>query len=699
MKLKANADQLREDGNLAVRNEEYEKALDLYTKAIEFNFKDYRLYSNRALCYLKLKKPQKALDDCEECVALEPCYSKALQRKAWALHELVQSGSGHLKGCALATAALAFHVDSNAHNREFIKKKFPDLCYDVIHNDSKLEHALHVSPANKTFLLVEGEYSLIIPLLFVDLQIVGLGPRTVLNCTNSFVIGNSTCYLENIVLPRGSAPVICRSQGKTAAIQMSRCTISGGFSSCEDYPECNGGEGCVAASVGKPSRDRTNRFGIPEVSGIGGHPGIQVCDGSIGYIDHCRICECGGGGGLVVGQGSRLFVRNCEVYSNRQAGLEAREGGRLVATANKVYDNGTHGIITGPHTGRSLLHSNKIFENRKEGIIASNSEELVLVDDNEIHHNMAFGLSLDNCQFSISRNKIYENGFWGIHMKSKTSAEVTENTIFSNKCGGMHIGVNYSGRIMIDSNVVRDHCGPWLDFPNVKGSFGDQSTIPAKNPFYFLPPGETEYHSLPPTLNENQVFNNVEGLFHPSGETQPLQSRCSRCSKQLRAKSMNRCPECYIAVYCCRECQDKHWTKHESLCSVLKSRYSTTVELISFAEALRQNHKPLRIFGPHLKGIGKGPRPSRNSRQAFIVKIQTGHLNCHPLQLLRIYDQSLTVDCLTQCPEVFSVIMECGVLGQLNKFVSKKAFFWATFTDGGKKLDIFLNHLAPYQEW
>lgn len=693
----SSANQLRLDGNQAVNSQEYEKGLDLYTRAIEFYSKDYRLYSNRALCFLKLDKPQKALDDCEECLSLNPYNIKALQRKAWALNELVRSGSDHLKGCALATAALAVHLDSNSSNKEIITEKFPNLCFDVINDDTQLENALHSSQANKTLLLVEREYNLMFSLLFNDLQIVGLGPGTALNGRPAFAVCNSKCYLENIVFPRGNPPVGCR--GKTAAIHMSRCTISAGYASCRDYPECNGGHGCIAVSVGKPFCDRTNRFGIPEVSGIKGYPGIQVCEGGVGYIDHCRICECGGGGGLVEGQGSRLFVRNCEIYSNHQAGLEARQGGQLVATENKVYDNGTHGFMTGPHTGRCLLRSNKIFENRQEGIIAVSSKENVVVDGNDIHHNMAFGLSLDNCQFSITQNKIFENGFWGIHCKSKTSAAIKENDIFSNKCGGIQIGLNFSGRITIQSNVVRDHCGPWLDFPDVKEILGDQSTIPTSNPFFYLPPGETEYYSLPPTVKENQEFNNIEGLFHPAEETGRQQSRCSHCFKQLQEKSLKRCPECYIAVYCGKKCLDSHCSKHKFSCTQLKKRYSTTVEFIPLSVVVQESRFLVAMFGPHLKGIGKGPRPNRKSRQAFIVKIQTEHLNCHPLQLLRIYDQSLTVNCYTQSSEVVSVIMECGVLGQANKFTSKKAFFWATFAGGGKKLDIFLNHLAPYQKW
>ena len=155
-----------------------------------------------------------------------------------------------------------------------------------------------------------------------------------------------------------------------------------------------------------------------------------------------------------------------------------------------------------------------------------------------------------------------------------------------------------------------------------------------------------------------------------------------------------KCLGCHIASYCCRECQRKHWPTHKTLCSALKSRYSVTVETIPLVESGKVSE---RTFGTHLKGIGRGPKPKHG--QKFIVKIQTQNLNSHSSQLLTVYDQSLTIDCHIQSPEIFSVIMECGVLGALLKFTSKKAFFWAMLAQEGKNLAIFLDHLAPYQEW
>ena len=690
------ADQLRQEGNQAVHVKEYGKALSLYNKAIELNSTDYRLYSNRALCHLKLSKPKKALEDCEECLSLKPNYGKALLRKVWALDELMKGAKcqDNLKGNAVATAALAHHLDSNAGNRRFINERFTDLDYEVISSDNQLEQALRFRQAPKTLLLREGEYNVSQFLVAgFDTHVVGLGSGAVLNCRQVFVVENATCFFQNVRFPSGNPPLVC--QGGSGIIHLSHCKISAGFSRCQDYPECNGGEGCVAASRGKQICERTLSFGKPLKSGFTGYPGIQVKGGSTMYITLSHIHHCGGGGALVSEKGSRLFVRKCEVYSN-QNGLEAKDGGQLIATENNVYGNSTHGFLIGPDPGCCLISNNKIFENQKEGVYVANNkqEALVTVDGNDIHHNMAFGLSLTDCHLSISNNKIFENGFWGILCITRTSAKIMGNDIFGNKCGGIFIGINFCGKVAINSNVIRDHAGPSLHY--LEGPFPDASTIHESDPHFRLPPGETKFYSYPPTQENNQVFNNTEGLFHPEEAIERLETGCCHCFEKLCQKGVKRCPECYIAVYCGLDCLQNHRQKHKSLCAVLNRRYSTTVDLHKLPKFETEN----RYFGPHLKGIGKCPPPKKKGRHAFIIKVQTTSLNCHPKQMMRVYDQSLAaVHHDIQSSDVFNMVMECGVLGQLNKFTSKKAYFWATFTDGGKKLDIFLSHLAPYQQW
>lgn len=698
---------LREQGNLAVQSKKYEDALELYSTAIGLSASDYRLFSNRALCYLKLAQPQNALDDCQKCLSLNPNYSKALQRKAWALRDLVKRGSGDLLGRQRATLAMTVHFDSRLLREPTFCDMFPGASfpYRKIHNATQLAFALMTRRENETLLLHEGQYDIEEILVFTDIQIVGLGQGVVLTSTKQCFISGARCYFENVFFPKGEFAIICI--GKKAAIHMNHCKISGGRASCEDFPECNGGPGCIAASQGKPVCSRIGKYGDPHsISGVVGFPALEISNGASALIEDCIIHDSGGGGALVTMEGSRLEVRKCEVYRNHQAGLEAREGGKLVAFENRIFDNHYHGVLLGPNSGECDINGNKIFENHREGIFALRNKNKIVIRNNDIHHNRPFGISLDDdSHILISDNNIFENGFWGILAKSRTSANITRNVISGNKCGGIFIGVNYSGRIYVDSNIVRDHSGPWLEFQHIKGSLQVDESVLSRDHVsdvmgLGLPHGEKSFYSKPPILGRNKEFNNKEGMCHPTEVVQRLYSSCTFCRRsRSEVQRFLKCRGCHIASYCCKECQVKHHSTHKTLCIALKSRYSVTVKISTFP-LFRTGDYQIRTFGTHLKGLGTGPKPKRNSRKEFIVKIQTQNLNSHPLQWLAVYDKSLTIDCsLPESPEIFNVIMECGVLGALNKFTSKKAFFYAMFAEKGEKLTVFLDHLAPYQEW
>ena len=689
-------DQLREQGNVAVKNKKYEEAINVYSSAIDLTSHEHRLFANRALCYLKLGQPQQALDDCEKCLLLCPHYSKALQRKAWALQKFVENGSSHLEGQKMAALAVAIQNEPSLSNEKGFWEKFPRVSapFRVIENETQLTFVLMT--AQGTLLLKEGVYNLKRFIIFKDFQIVGLGKEVVLRCTECCLISSATCYFENILFPKGNIGLVCK--GKEADIHMKHCQISGGATSCEDYPECNGGEGCIAASLGKPVCDRTGKFGDSKSkSGVGGFSGVQILDGSFALIEDCAIHDCGGGGALVIGKGSRMDVNKCEVYKNHQAGLEAREGGTLSASQNKIFNSGFHGVLIGPNAGECLITRNKIFENAKEGIYACSNENNIEISENDVHRNGPFGLSLDrNSHLVIRDNKIFENGFWGILAQSRTSAVIKGNLISGNKCGGIFIGVNYSARVHLESNTVRDHGGPWLEYQ--QGSFSlDTTLFEEYSSFLGLPPGEKQIYCKPPILVRNKEFNNEEGMYHPKEVIERCYTGCTFCRRSRSEVSrLIKCPTCHIASYCSRECREKHLATHNTLCSALRSRYAVTVKTFS---QLNPGQAQIRTFGTHLKGIRKGPKPKCDGTEKFIVKIQTQNLNSHPLQTMGVYDKSLTLDCKIQSPEIFSVIMECGVLGKLHKFTSKKVFCWATFAEREETLTVFLDHLAPYQEW
>ena len=595
--------------------------------------------------------------------------------------------------------AVAVHFDSSLRSEKKFCKMFPEvleLSPIEITNETQLAFALMMSKGNETFLLREGKYNLRNFTAFTNLQMVGLGQQVVLNCIESCVLHESKCYFENIAFPKGSSSIIC--QGKDAAIHLNQCECSGGFVSCEDSPECNGGPGCIAASLGKPVCDRTDKFGDPgSESGVAGSPGIQITSGSSAFIENCVIRDCGGGGALVAWEGAYMEVRKCEIHRNHQAGLEARLGGQLVAFKNRVFNNGYHGILIGPNAGECDVNENKVFENAKEGIFVGRTEHKIVVRNNDVHHNRLFGISLqEDPLLLVSNNRIFENGFWGIQAQLRTSAKITRNDISGNKCGGIFINANYSGRVYLDSNIVRDHSGPWLLGEYEEGNaFPVETSLLIDIPGVTPPPrGEKNVYCNPPILHRNKEFNNKEGIYHPRKVVERLHDVCTFCrGSKLEGKRLIKCSTCQIASYCSKECKSEHLHRHKALCNALKSRYSITFDETS----LRLWWTPK--FSIHVKGSGTGPELKLNSRQKFIIKTQTQIHNGHPKQLLYVYDKSRTLDCFIQSPEIFNIIMECGVLGTLTKHTSKKVFFWARFAEGGKKLTIYLDQLAPYQEW
>ncbi|KAF0560690.1 Mitochondrial import receptor subunit TOM70 [Gigaspora margarita] len=78
---------LKDQGNLAFGQKNYQKATKLYTQAITFNQDDPIFYSNRAACYYNTKEYSKVIDDCNSMLKMEPCYVKALNRLAIAYEE------------------------------------------------------------------------------------------------------------------------------------------------------------------------------------------------------------------------------------------------------------------------------------------------------------------------------------------------------------------------------------------------------------------------------------------------------------------------------------------------------------------------------------------------------------------------------------------------------------------------------------
>ncbi|KAI2638984.1 import receptor [Hypomontagnella submonticulosa] len=81
--------QLKNAGNKAYGSKDYNRAIDLYSKAILCK-PDSIFYSNRAACYNALGAWDKVVEDTTAAISLDPTYVKALNRRANAYEHLSQ---------------------------------------------------------------------------------------------------------------------------------------------------------------------------------------------------------------------------------------------------------------------------------------------------------------------------------------------------------------------------------------------------------------------------------------------------------------------------------------------------------------------------------------------------------------------------------------------------------------------------------
>ncbi|KAG0635310.1 hypothetical protein HOY80DRAFT_910921 [Tuber brumale] len=101
------SDKLKTEGNAAFGAKDFDKAIDLFTQAIEVDPDNHVLFSNRSACYASIKDFDGALKDAVKCIEIKPDWAKGHTRKGAALH-----GQGDLTG-ALETYEEALKLDPN----------------------------------------------------------------------------------------------------------------------------------------------------------------------------------------------------------------------------------------------------------------------------------------------------------------------------------------------------------------------------------------------------------------------------------------------------------------------------------------------------------------------------------------------------------------------------------------------------------
>ncbi|CAH3157273.1 unnamed protein product, partial [Porites evermanni] len=82
------AENLKTEGNQLMKEEKYEEAIKCYTKAMELDSANAVFPCNRAAAHSKKGDHQKAIEDCQKALTLDPNYGKAYGRMGLSYHNL-----------------------------------------------------------------------------------------------------------------------------------------------------------------------------------------------------------------------------------------------------------------------------------------------------------------------------------------------------------------------------------------------------------------------------------------------------------------------------------------------------------------------------------------------------------------------------------------------------------------------------------
>lgn len=108
------AEELKELGNQAFANQDFETAVEKYSQAIVKDPKNHVFYSNRSASYAGLQDYDKAEADAKECIRLDPTFLKGYYRLSTALMK-----QGHLES---ATHTIKQGLAINPNHPELTKQ-------------------------------------------------------------------------------------------------------------------------------------------------------------------------------------------------------------------------------------------------------------------------------------------------------------------------------------------------------------------------------------------------------------------------------------------------------------------------------------------------------------------------------------------------------------------------------------------------
>lgn len=144
------AEEFKKQGNAAFVAKDYEKASELFTKAIEASeAPNHVLYSNRSACFTSLKKFNEALNDANECVKINPAWSKGYNRVGAAyfgLGKLDEAEQGYKKALEIDMSNKAAQDGLEQVQKAQKSQQQPDLGFGQMFSDPNMIEKLKNNP-------------------------------------------------------------------------------------------------------------------------------------------------------------------------------------------------------------------------------------------------------------------------------------------------------------------------------------------------------------------------------------------------------------------------------------------------------------------------------------------------------------------------------------------------------------------------
>ena len=269
---------------------------------------------------------------------------------------------------------------------------------------------------------------------------------------------------------------------------------------------------------------------------------------------------------------------------------------------------------------------------------------------------------------------------------------------------------------VVINNSIHDNCGPAF-YEGLR--FSERNLFLEELQTYFM-----KAQAEGSFLSKNVSFPNMVSTEFSSGSNHCVQNgygdkrleaavklHCVFCFQRDSPLKLKLCTRCMTAAYCSKKCRKLHLQKHQYTCTATGQR--NTIEL-TFLESIHcigfwgKAHPSLKPSGPYFY-----PAPPRDGSR-FIVKIQTYEANEFSDVIdmrgflsdtqdpnkatMLLYDRSRHVSLeFSGKPQLFHLIMECGMMGK-SMSLTKKLYRWAAFKDV-KTLRIFSHEFPEVQDW